>query len=53
MSIEGIANYEHFRADHVRPDWERLERIEYCDQDTVSEEHSFRKRLVRFFRNLF
>ena len=52
MSIEGIANYEHFRRGDSRPDWERLERIEYCDQDTVIED-SFTSRLVRFFKNLF
>ena len=52
MSIEGIANYEHYNKNTVRPDWERLERIEYCDQDTA-EENNFTQKLVLFFKNLF
>ena len=52
MSIEGIANYEHFRNTDIRPDWARLERIEYCDQDTAKES-DFAARLIRLIRNLF
>lgn len=53
MSIEGIANYEHMKARSVRPEWELLERIDYCDQDTETGKGSFVEKLVSFFKQIF
>jgi hypothetical protein len=53
MSIEGISNYEHMKARSVRPEWELLERIDYCDQDTEKTSGSFVDKLVSFFRQIF
>ena len=32
MSIEAMANYEYYQKVNVKPAWERLERLDYCDQ---------------------
>ena len=53
MSIEGIANYEHMRARSVRPEWELLERIDYCDQDTENRNDSFVEKLVSLCKQIF
>ena len=36
MSIEGIANYEYARMNQIKPAWETLERIDYCDHPLPS-----------------
>lgn len=50
MSIEGIANYEFAHLEHVRPVWERLERIDYCDQPVFTRESNWIGRLREIFR---
>lgn len=53
MSIEGIANYEHFHYVDERPVWVRLERIDYCDQNTPSRKDGWMSRITDLLKNLF
>ena len=50
MSIEGITNYEHGNYEYMRPSWERLERMDYCEQYTSSDAKTWLKKIREIFR---
>ena len=49
MSIEGVTNYEYMNRSLQRTGWEKLERIDYCDQGTREDTHGWVNRIVAFF----
>ncbi len=52
MSIEGMSNYEYARYENVRPEWQKIERYDYCEQDIhPAGRHGF-GRLISFFRKM-
>lgn len=52
MSIEGITNYEYARMENVRPAWERLERFDYCDQESCPKGNGWMGKLRAFIRKM-
>jgi len=52
MSIEGITNYEHARYEYERPAWERLERIDYCDQEIPEGFSDWFGKVKAFFKRM-
>ena len=53
MSMEGMTGYGRYHLDEVKPEWERLERIEYCDQSYNLQDTGLVSRVLDFFRHLF
>ncbi len=49
MSIESEFNYMPNSYMDIRPEWEKLERLDYCDQDTKGKSAD----ILRFFKGLF
>ena len=52
MSIEGIANYEHYNTMQHRPEWVKLERIDFCDQDVYLEKRGVLRHLISMIKGL-
>ena len=52
MSIEGISNYQHAGFTSIRPEWQVLERYDYCDQDILPEKHHYLGRLFGFVKRM-
>ena len=53
MSIEGITNYEHYDRMNTRPEWVRLERLDYCDQGTPAAKPAWMNAVAEFFGEIF
>ncbi|MBR2764828.1 MAG: hypothetical protein IKE03_02440 [Blautia sp.] len=41
MLMEAMANYEYYQKANVKPDWVRLERLDYCDQGMTEAKAAF------------
>ena len=54
MSIERTYNsYGSFRTSQERAEWEKLERIAYCDQSMNEHGEGLMDRLAKFLKNIF
>ena len=53
MSIEGVTNYEYMNRYQQRTGWEKLENIDYCEQELRRDPEGLMHRIAAFFRKLF
>lgn len=53
MSIQGYQNFEHYCDMDQRASWERLERIEYCDQFVPQRKETMMNGLRKLLRKWF
>ena len=52
MSIEGISNYQYQVFESTRPEWQKIERYDFCDQDVHPARHHYFGKLVSFVRHM-